>query len=223
MSLGGCGLHSASRTSSSADWASWADSLRMIHQRHPAVANQMVRSLTQVSGHRHFVAAAACRDQLIACGFSPPTWAEAALARPRAVLEALRGWTLSPSAGLATCRVRVRGWTLSSRPSCPVVSHRMSRPHCLRIISSRPSCPLSVCHRSVLAPFFKVAHQLVRFPPLPGAFVAPSPPPPSSLVPLLSVWPSSRRPWPSPHKLPDFGGLGTSWIRPGVRCGPCLS
>ena len=49
----------------------------------------MVRSLTQVSGHRHFVAAAACRDQLIACGFSPPTWAEAALARPRAVLEAL--------------------------------------------------------------------------------------------------------------------------------------
>ena len=89
MSLGGCGLRSASRTSSSAYWASWADSLRMIHQRHPAVANQMVRSLTQVSGHRHFVAAAACRDQLIACGFSPPTWVEAALARPRAVLEAL--------------------------------------------------------------------------------------------------------------------------------------
>ena len=89
MSLGGCGLRSASRTSSSAYWASWADSLRMIHQRHPAVADQMVRSLTQVLGHRHFVAAAACRDQLIACGFSPPTWAEAALARPRAVFEAL--------------------------------------------------------------------------------------------------------------------------------------
>ena len=64
MSLGGCGLRSASRTSNSAHWASWADSLRMIHasrtsnsaywaswadslrmihQRHPAVANQMVR------------------------------------------------------------------------------------------------------------------------------------------------------------------------------------
>ena len=51
MSLGGCGLRSASRTSSSAYWASWADSLRMIHQRHTAVADQMVRSLTQVSGH----------------------------------------------------------------------------------------------------------------------------------------------------------------------------
>ena len=34
---------------------------------------------------------------------------------------------------------------------------------------------------------------------------------------------SSRRPWPSPHKLSDFRGLGTSWIRPGVRCRPCLS
>ena len=29
--------------------------------------------------------------------------------------------------------------------------------------------------------------------------------------------------WPSPHKLPDFRVLGTSWIRPGVRCRPCVS
>ena len=33
----------------------------------------------------------------------------------------------------------------------------------------------------------------------------------------------SRFPWPSPHKLPNFRCLGTSWIRPGVRCRPCLS
>ena len=43
MSTGGGGLRSASRT---AYWASWTVSLRMIHQRHPAVADQMVHSLT---------------------------------------------------------------------------------------------------------------------------------------------------------------------------------
>ena len=214
MSMGGCGLRSASRTSSSAYWASWADSLRMIHKRHPAVADQMVRSLTQVSGHRHFVAAAACRDQLIACGFSPPTWAEVALARPRAVLEALHMD--------GTC-LPVQGWQHVAS-EC-VEDHFLQSvvlPSCLP-----PECALPCSQGAFIwpavrrLPFFSPT--AVRFPPLRCAPVTPSPPPTSSLVPLLSVWPSSRRPWPSPHKLPDFRGLGTSWIRPGVRCLPCLS
>ena len=60
----------------------------------------MVRSLTQVSGHHHFVAAAACRDQLIACGFSPTSSPCGPRSSPHR--------NLSPSAGLATCHVRVR-------------------------------------------------------------------------------------------------------------------
>ena len=139
MSLGGCGLRSASRTSSSAYWASWADSLRMIHQRHPAVADQMVRSLTQVSGHRHFVAAAACRDQLIACGFS--------LLRGRKLpwLVPVRSSRLSMWMDLVSlCRVR-----------------NMSRPRALRIISSSPSCSPVVSHRSVRCSVPKVVLSLV--------------------------------------------------------------
>ena len=40
--LGGLGLRSASRLRESAHWASWADCLEMIHQRHPDVANWLV-------------------------------------------------------------------------------------------------------------------------------------------------------------------------------------
>ena len=212
MSMGGCGLRSASRTSSSAYWASFVDSLRMIHQRHPAVADQMVRSLTQVSIHRHFVAAAACHDQLIACGFSPPTWAEAALARPRAVLEALhmdgpcQGWQ-----HVASACVEDHFFQSVVLPRCLPPERALLRSQG-GPLSGLPfvACPSSP-HQRFASHFFRVL--LLRCLHLPA----------SSLVPLLSVWPSSRRPWPSPHKLPDFRGLGTSWIRPGVRCRPCLS
>ena len=43
--LGGMGLRSASRTRTSAFWASWADSLAMIHARHREVASQFVYAL----------------------------------------------------------------------------------------------------------------------------------------------------------------------------------
>ena len=39
LSMGGFGLRSAVRTSNSAFWASWADSLPMVRERHPEVAN----------------------------------------------------------------------------------------------------------------------------------------------------------------------------------------
>ena len=48
LSLGGLGLRSALRTRVPAFWASWADSLGMIHQRHPDVAAQLVH---QLEGH----------------------------------------------------------------------------------------------------------------------------------------------------------------------------
>ena len=43
--LGGLGLRSASRVSTPAYWASWADCLSMIHKRHPIVCAALVHEL----------------------------------------------------------------------------------------------------------------------------------------------------------------------------------
>ena len=83
-SIGGCGLRSASRSKVAAHWASWADSLRMVHQRHPDVAALMVRALFLAEDGRHLQAAESCRLQLFSLGgFVPPTWHAAAEARSR--------------------------------------------------------------------------------------------------------------------------------------------
>ena len=42
---GGLGLRSAHRTQPAAHWASWADALKMVHERHPGVAETMVGAL----------------------------------------------------------------------------------------------------------------------------------------------------------------------------------
>ena len=47
LSLGGLGLRSAVRTSVPAHWASWADVLPMIRDRHPVVATTIVNALPQ--------------------------------------------------------------------------------------------------------------------------------------------------------------------------------
>ena len=48
--LGGIGLRSAMGTRTPAFWASWADSLAMIHARHREVASQFVVALEQGAG-----------------------------------------------------------------------------------------------------------------------------------------------------------------------------
>ena len=45
LRLGGLGMRSAEGSQAAAHWASWADALAMIHARHPAVANTIVRDL----------------------------------------------------------------------------------------------------------------------------------------------------------------------------------
>ena len=109
LSLGGCGLRSASRSKEAAHWASWADSLRMIHQRHPDVAALMVRALSSAEEGRHLQAAESCRLQLLSLGgFVPPEWHAAAEARPRFLANVdgnepgvpARGWQFEASASV---------------------------------------------------------------------------------------------------------------------------
>ena len=96
--LGGCGLQSAWRTRVPAHWASWADSLRMIHQRHPEVANTMIRNLSEGDG-RHFHAAAACCDELRAVGHIPPGWRALSTAQPQDIADRLPGVLGIPAEG----------------------------------------------------------------------------------------------------------------------------
>ena len=58
LALGGIGLRSAVRTSMAAYWASWGDSLEMIAQRHPEVAEVVVHELAGRSTSLHLSSAA---------------------------------------------------------------------------------------------------------------------------------------------------------------------
>ena len=87
--LGGVGLRSATRTSVSAYWASWADCLPMMFARHPEVTSQIVQ---QLEGHPNspFLAAAASSARAVSgtMGFDPPSW--------QALCEGVRPRMLEP-------------------------------------------------------------------------------------------------------------------------------
>ena len=84
LALGGLGLRSASRVSQPAYWASWADSLVVIGQRHPTVASKLVGELEGMPSTPFLNAAVEARRHLTrTMGFEPPSWHEvAAGARP---------------------------------------------------------------------------------------------------------------------------------------------
>ena len=83
MKFGGLGLRSVQRISEAAYWASWADCLPMIQQRHPRIAALFV---AQLSGQPHTTflrAASEAPIHLARAGFVAPTWDALALdARP---------------------------------------------------------------------------------------------------------------------------------------------
>ena len=75
LSLGGLGLRSATRTSLSAWWASWADTLPMIHARHPDVATMILHGLNhEAQGPNVRGVADAVRMLTGVEGFEPPSW-----------------------------------------------------------------------------------------------------------------------------------------------------
>ena len=97
--LGGCGLLSAMRSRVPAHWASWADSLRTIHCRHPALADLMVRNLSEPSGFRHFGAAASCREVLCNRGYGAPGWRVLLTAQPEGLAARVPGVLAIPHEG----------------------------------------------------------------------------------------------------------------------------
>ena len=85
MSLGGLGVRSAVRTSRPAHWASWADCLAMVQERHPDVASLLVSQLAHPTTPCLQAVARVARDLTEVGGFAPPSWRELATgARPEA-------------------------------------------------------------------------------------------------------------------------------------------
>ena len=66
LSSGGLGLRSAARLSPAAFWASWADSLAMIRERHPDIAAQIVDALGAGGGPSPTLQQAAASARLAA-------------------------------------------------------------------------------------------------------------------------------------------------------------
>ena len=75
LSFGGLGPRSALRTSKAAYWASWADCLATINERHPEVAQLMVDELEGLPRTSCLEAAASVARELTgAFDFEPPPW-----------------------------------------------------------------------------------------------------------------------------------------------------
>ena len=85
LGTGGLRLLSAVRIREAADWASWADSLPMVHQRHPEVARMVVGGLARGVASC-FTDVRGCVQSLVDVGFEPPEW-ESLLVDARPQLE----------------------------------------------------------------------------------------------------------------------------------------
>ena len=73
FSVGGMGLPAASRSREGAHWASWADCLPMVHERHPTVAATMVQGMAR-DPCPCFEAVRTCVEHLTEAGFEVSPW-----------------------------------------------------------------------------------------------------------------------------------------------------
>ena len=189
LSEEGLGLHSAVLTRSAAHWASWADSIHMIWNRHPAIHRSILTGLSVEFPSAGLQSVRRCGRELQDVGFDLPSW----LVWQRGCAQTLQQWKTSLA--------------------CHGMDGRGSQPPTLKSTLRRTVCcprwpPQSGlwCDRN-LALWF-------QFPSLPSPL-----PDSPSLVPnnsapsfsvastfpfpysLLPVWPSFWLPWPPPRSL----------------------
>ena len=106
--VGGLGLRSAPRTCVAAYWVSWADTLSMIQERHPTVAEQIVYHLEGLPESPCLSSASRAAASLDGVrGWEVPQWSLARGLRPEVV---------EPDAYQPGCSRRIA--TLGRRPTC---------------------------------------------------------------------------------------------------------
>ena len=84
--MGGLGLTSALEVRTAAFWASWADSMKMVKERHPTIANEMMVGIDREEGPC-FQSVRTCQQLLVEAGFVVPPWSELVNTPPQAELE----------------------------------------------------------------------------------------------------------------------------------------
>ena len=114
LTLGGLGLASAERTRHAAHWASWADCLAMVQQRHPTVSEEMVVGLDRDTAPC-LAAVRQCREVLAEADFHPPGWRDLAVVDPERAEEEEPnhpkfGWQQFASRSLETKFLNERVW-----------------------------------------------------------------------------------------------------------------
>ena len=75
LSSGGLGLTSANRSRFAVHWASWADCVRMVNERHPPIADMMIHHL-QEGLAPSFLSVRICARRLVEAGFEMVSWDE---------------------------------------------------------------------------------------------------------------------------------------------------
>ena len=80
LRFGGLGLSSAGRLRHAAHWASWADCIGMMHQRHPTVARTIIEAIESNNPSHTTQGVVASMESLRAVGFTIPSWEELILA-----------------------------------------------------------------------------------------------------------------------------------------------
>ena len=214
LSLGGPGLRSVSRTRTPAFWASWADCLGMIRQRHPDVAAQLV---LQLEGHPHTpsleAAASAARSLRGVQGFEPPSW--------EVLTHGVRPAPRQPDEFEPGCERK--GWQ-------DEVASRVEERYRDGDLFTR----LNDASKALMRSHGGVGSGLALDVPVVsghpfGTALVPNPSPSSSSPSppfdraQLPVWPSTRFQWPPPRSLCSCWGSGEEGIRSGERRSPYLS
>ena len=121
FSVGGLGLSSAHRNRESAHWASWAVCLRMVHDRHPDVAETMIAQL-EVGTVTCFEGVQRCRRLVEDAGLEVPSWRELA-ETPAARVEDPEpgkpkyGWQQKATTVVEQSFVHTQVWPLLNGPT----------------------------------------------------------------------------------------------------------
>ena len=108
------GLTAAFISREGAHWASWADCLPMVRERHTTVADTMVQGLARDPAPC-FSAVRTCVTSLIEAGFEVPSWRVL-----RASTEAVRPDAPEPSQPKFGWQQKATRWTLSTGQVCPI-------------------------------------------------------------------------------------------------------
>ena len=210
LAMGGLGLRSAERTRWPAYWASWADTLPMIRERHPEMADLIVYHLE--GGASSPCLGSACRAATTlngVDGFEVPSWSAVTAGQRPPIMEVEDREPGVPRQGWQhAAAIRIE----SSFPDRNSDAQDESRG-----TGTVEVTEWAVCWGRLLC-LSQLSTHANRLSFVPGASPAP-PPSPSSFVPAhLRVWPATRSFWPSPRSMFEDWGFGKKGLRSG-ECG----